>query len=58
MRYIKISEAEKKFPGYKNYPSIHYSGSLIGMRDIYGWDLKKVIRVGSYYYHLRGHPNI
>lgn len=57
VNYFSECDARRIFgDDFNNYPSIHVSGSLIGMKKIYGWDLKKVIRVGQYYYHLRGHP--
>jgi len=56
VKYIKIKEAERHIPNYEDYPNIHISGSLRGMRDIYNWDLKKVIQIGSYYYYMKGHP--
>lgn len=55
---IKVKEAERYFPNYDDYPNISVSGSLTGMKNIYGWDTKYVFRIGSYYYNLRGHPNI
>lgn len=55
---VRIAEAEKLFPGYDEYPNISVTGSLRGMRDKYGVNLKYYVRIGGYYYNLRGYPNI
>ena len=54
---IKIKDAEYYFPSYDDYPNISKTGSLTGMKKIYGWDTKYVVRIGSYYYYLKSHPN-
>jgi len=51
-------QANRDFPGFDNYPNISVTGSLIGMKTHYGWDTSKVIKVGSYYYNIKGHPNL
>lgn len=57
-KYYSEAEAKRRFGSdyADKYPSIDVSGSLIGMRNKFGWDLSKVIRVGKWYYHMRGHP--
>jgi hypothetical protein len=55
---VRLKDAESIFPKYDDYPSISVTGSLIGMRDIYGWNLYYVVRIGGYYYNLKGHPNV
>lgn len=56
VKTVKIVNAERMFPKYEEYPNISITGSLMGMKKIYGWDNKYVVRIGSYYYNLRGHP--
>ena len=58
VKTIREKDANQIVPGYDNYPNISVTGSLRGMRDIYGWNLKVVVRIAGYYYHLRGYPNI
>lgn len=53
VKYVKIEDAARLYPGYKNKPNIDKTGSLIGMRNLYGWNLKNVIQVGSYYYLIK-----
>lgn len=52
VKYISIEDA-KKYPNYENMPNIHKSGSLMGMRDLYGWNLKNVVQIGSFYYLVK-----
>lgn len=54
-KYIKVADAKRLVPNYNNMPSIHKTGSLIGMRDKFGWDLKNVVQIGSYYYNTSGY---
>lgn len=56
-KYMKISEAEQIFPGYDDYPNINKSGSLIGMKRIYGWNTKRCLKIGNWIYNLEEHPN-
>jgi hypothetical protein len=58
VKTIRLKDADSIVPGYDDYPNISVTGSLLGMRDIYGWNLKLVVRIGGYYYHFRGYPNI
>jgi hypothetical protein len=55
---VRLKDAESMFPKYDDYPNISVTGSLIGMRDIYGWNLYYVVRIGGYYYYLKGHPDV
>jgi len=50
-RIIRLSkeDAGRRYPGYRNRPNISATGSIRGMRKLYGWK-GLVIRVGSYYY--------
>lgn len=41
--------------GYKDYPNIHYTGSLEGMKKRYGWNPDKCVRIGNYIYNLEGY---
>lgn len=50
VKYVKVSDAKQLYPEYENMPNIHKSGSLIGMHDLYGWNLANVVQIGSYYY--------
>lgn len=56
-KYMSIRSAELMFPGYEDYPNISSTGSLIGMKSMYGWNTKRVLQIGSYYYLLENHPN-
>lgn len=53
---VRIKDAEVLFPNYEEYPSISVTGSLLGMKKLYGWNTKFVVRIGGYYYNLSGHP--
>lgn len=54
-KYMSKSDARRNIPFYDKCPNIHKSGSLTGMKKIYGWDTKFVIQIGSYYYNLKGY---
>lgn len=54
---LRINEALRIFPHYDDYPNIDITGSLTGMKRIYGWDTKYVVGIGKYYYNLKAHPN-
>ena len=56
VRYISLPDLYANAPEYEQHPNIHVSGSLIGMRDLYGWDLKYVVKSGTYYYYLKHYP--
>jgi hypothetical protein len=58
VKTIRLKDADKIVPGYDDYPNISVTGSLRGMRDMYGYNLKLCVRIGGYYYHLKGYPNI
>lgn len=50
MKYIKTSAIKAYIAGRK-YSSISVSGSLLGMKKLYGWDkAREIIKSGSYYY--------
>jgi len=53
---MKIENAKRRFPKYEEYPSISVTGSLRGMKNRFGWDNRYTVRIGSYYYNLRGYP--
>ncbi len=54
---MRVEDAKRIFPGYKTYPKIKATKSLILMQITAGWDTKKCIRVGDSYYYLKDHPN-
>lgn len=56
-KYMSVSSANLMFPGYEDYPNISSTESLIGMKKNYGWNIKRVLQIGSYYYLLEEHPN-
>lgn len=48
MRYEKLTEAEKA-----RHPSIHYTGSVRGMKKHNGWRKNdRCVRCGQYIYNL------
>lgn len=48
MRYIKLTKAEQN-----RHPSIHYTGSVAGMKKLGFWDKEDVcVRCGQYIYNL------
>ena len=53
MERLSKEQARIRYPDYHNYPSIHITGSIRGMRELYNWR-GLVIRVGSYYYLIGG----
>lgn len=51
-KYIKSSEIEEYLKG-KEYSSILKSGSIKGMKFLYGWDkAKEIVRSGAYIYAI------
>ncbi len=57
-KFIRVEDAKRRFPGYKTYPKIKATKSLILMQITAGWDTKKCIRVGDSYYYIKDHPNV
>lgn len=52
MNYIKKSNLEKHING-RTYSAIHYTGSVRGMKQLYGWDkATEIFRCGQYIYAL------
>lgn len=50
MKYIKVKEINS-YIGNRKYCSTSVTGSLIGMKKLYGWDqASEIVRSGSYYY--------
>ena len=48
MQYMKLTEAEKA-----RHPSIHYTGSVRGMKKHFGWGKNDhCVRCGQYIYNL------
>lgn len=48
MKYLKLTEAEKA-----RHPSIHYTGSVCGMKKYGGWGKSdRCVRCGQYIYNL------
>lgn len=48
MRYQKLTDAQKAM-----YPSIHYTGSVRGMKEMGFWGKHDIcVRCGSYIYNL------
>lgn len=48
MKYMKLTDAEKS-----RHPSIHYTGSVRGMKRHGGWGKKDVcVRCGQFIYNL------
>ena len=48
MKYLKLSEEEKE-----KHPSIHYTGSVKGMRKLGFWKKNDIcVRCGQYIYNL------
>ena len=48
MRYIKLTKSEQN-----RHPSIHYTGSVAGMKKLGFWDKEDVcVRFGQYIYNL------
>ena len=48
MQYMKLTEAEKA-----RHPSIHYTGSVRGMKKHFGWGKNdRCVRCGQYIYNL------
>jgi len=58
VKTIRIKEANRIVPNYEDYPNISVTGSLRGMHDRFGMVLKYYVRIGGFYYYLRGYPNI
>lgn len=50
LRYIKVAEGKRL--KIENYPSIHYTGSLSGMRELYWRHDPYQIRSGNYIYNV------
>ncbi len=46
MKYLPV----KYYRDICKYPNIHKSGSIMGMRRLYGW--KYIVRCGNYYYNV------
>lgn len=52
MKYIKRSEIAS-YLNDKDYSSISITGSIKGMKSLYGWDkAKEIIRSGYFYYAI------
>ncbi|MFA5301014.1 MAG: hypothetical protein WC389_22705 [Lutibacter sp.] len=51
-KFIRLTklEADIHFKGWQDCPNISKTGSIIGMRKLYGWN-GKVLAIGKYYYH-------
>ncbi len=48
MKYIKLSEKERE-----QHPSIHYTGSVRGMKNLGYWGRNDIcVRCGQYIYNL------
>lgn len=58
VKTITLVEADEWFGDFDEYPNFSATGSVMGMKQKYGWDTKNTFRIGSYYYNLRGHPNL
>ncbi len=56
-KFMRMKDAEIIFPGYKEYPHIKATESLILIQITARWDTKKCIRVGDSYYYIKDHPN-
>lgn len=51
MRYVKKVDANK-IDWDSNWPSIHATGSVIGMQKLYSWPKGGQVRVGQYIYNM------
>ena len=50
MKYISTKEIAVYLNG-KSYASISTTGSLKGMKELYGWDkASEIVKSGNYYY--------
>lgn len=57
MKYIKVSDRAIYLKD-KEYCSISITGSLKGMKKMYGWNkAKEVFRSGNYYFCVWGEKN-
>lgn len=50
--YITIADAKKHNINLEHVGSIDKSGSVIGMRKLYGWSKGGQVRIGSYIYNI------
>lgn len=54
MKYVSVKKIDEYLKG-KSYASIHKTGSLAGMKLLYGWDkAREIIRSGQYIYAIWG----
>lgn len=51
MKYVRQEDA-KKVQGLDSCGNISVTGSVVGMRNLYGWPKGGQIRVGSYIYNV------
>lgn len=52
MRYISVKEIDNYLEG-KTYNSIHKTGSVRGMKRLYGWDkAKEIVYSGEFIYAI------
>jgi len=58
LQKVDSRDANNMYPGYNEYPNIHQSGSLTGMKKLYGWDTTYLYQIDGYIYNLKGHPNV
>lgn len=53
-RYMSVKEIDNYLKD-KSYTSIHYTGSIRGMKRNYGWNkAQEIIRSGKYIYAIWG----
>lgn len=54
MKYVKTKDLPKKLEG-KSYASISCTGSVRGMKKLYGWDkAREIFQSGNYIYAIWG----
>lgn len=52
MEYVKVKDLPKRLEG-KSYASISCTGSLRGMKKLYGWDkAQEIFRSGDFIYAI------
>lgn len=54
MEYVKTKDLQKRLEG-KKYSSISHTGSVRGMKKLYGWNkAQEIFRSGNYIYAIWG----